>query len=61
VSFLEHNCIEKMTPSCPQCARFREKMDREKMAQLLSDTAPWAASWDEFDHWAGALIAYLTE
>ena len=46
---------------CPQCARFRERMDREKMAKVLSDTAPWAASIKDFESWADELIKYLTE
>jgi hypothetical protein len=57
---------------CPQCARFREKLDREKMAkQLWHMDAPRAgiATWIKFTprlmepylKAADELIAYLTE
>jgi len=46
---------------CPQCARMKERLDREKMAKVLSDTAPWAASIKDFESWADELIKYLTE
>jgi hypothetical protein len=56
---------------CPQCALFREKLDREKMAKVLHryDKAAESLSWEETDEesqgeylkWASALIKYLTE
>jgi hypothetical protein len=43
---------------CPSCARFREKMDREKMAKVIG--AAWY-KYDEFEQMADAIIKYLTE
>jgi len=44
---------------CPQCVRFREKMDREKMATTVGDCCKVSAF--EALVIADALIKYLTE
>ena len=76
------NCMDtgyriiRTEPECPQCVRFREKLDREKMARLLCALAcaPLGTQTPE-EYWepvselvreiwrshAEALIAYLTE
>jgi len=43
---------------CPQCARFREKLDREKMALII---APMRLRVQNSEEIADALIAHLTE
>jgi hypothetical protein len=54
--------------TCPQCARFREKMDREKMAKVLASQpssfvsgVTGALRWEKALFDADALIKYLTE
>jgi len=49
-------------PDCPQCARFREKLDREKMAKVAKKTRRHFGNYGVLDEeWADAFIAYLTE
>jgi len=59
---------DDLASPCPQCARFREKIDREKMAKVIRTT--WAeiywsgeikTSSMKADETADALITYLTE
>ena len=54
-------CIAALAAKDAELKSFRAKLDREKMAKVLSDTAPWAASIKDFEHWADELIKYLTE
>ena len=53
---------EEQEYPCPQCARFKEKLDREKMAKVLEDNiindSPVRINLKRM---ADALIAYLTE
>ena len=49
---------KRHVPKCPQCARFREKMDREKIWRVLVKSMQ--ESGDSIMA-ADALIAYLTE
>ena len=54
------------TTTCLQCARFREKLDREKMMKVIDKTANANTGsvnlYDsECEKIADALIAYLTE
>ena len=62
--------VDRPDPSvestCPQCARFREKMDREKMAKVIdkvanADTGSVNLYDSECEDIASALIKYLTE
>ena len=57
---------------CPQCVRFREKLDREKMAKLIhrndhecAESLDWWKEQGEaretYRRLADALIKYLTE
>ena len=43
---------------CPQCARFKAKLNREKMALII---APMRFRVQNSEEIADALIAYLTE
>ena len=47
-------------PPCPQCARFKAKLNREKMAKVLMEEAkttltpddPWLQhTWDDVEEW----------
>jgi len=46
---------------CPECARFREKIDREKMAKVMYDHYMHTPKIGYFGTFADALIKYLTE
>jgi len=46
---------------CPQCARFRDKLDREKMADVLKVALPIDMDEVCLNEIADALIKYLTE
>ena len=59
-------CHPETADPCPQCARFREKMDREKMAKVIdkvanADTGSVNLYDSECEDIASALIKYLTE
>jgi hypothetical protein len=53
------------SPPCPQCARFREKLDREKMAKVITlsgeDWHRGSSDVNRDEHIARSIIAYLTE
>jgi hypothetical protein len=69
------DCGKIFGMDCPQCACFREKLDREKMAKAMFDDPKVSSDginrlyWDGLtesvkENWrvcADALIAYLTE
>ncbi|MFA6064083.1 MAG: hypothetical protein WC736_15950 [Gallionella sp.] len=42
-----------------ELALFRSRLDREELAKVMSDTAPWAASIEDFRRWSDKIIAYL--
>jgi len=44
---------------CPSCATFRAKLDREKLARIVSDETGLSGDWC-YDA-ADAIIAYLKE
>ena len=63
-TLLTHDCSKVVF--CPQCARFREKLDREKIARLLcGGRMRWNGLFeltrDGYRSEADGLIAYLTE
>ena len=62
-TLLTHDCSKVV---CPQCARFREKLDREKIARLLcGGRMRWNGLFeltrDRYRSEADGLIAYLTD
>jgi len=63
--------LEREKGNCPQCARFREKLDREKLAKvayehMFPDRYGWEKETDEhllsnYRNLADHYIKYLTE
>jgi len=54
--------LEREKGNCSQCARFRERLDREKMAEVAKKTRQHFGDYGVLDdEWADAFIAYLTE
>jgi len=51
-------CLPLPDPPCPQCARFWEKMDREKMETIVRDILSNPHTKGDI---GDALIKYLTE
>ena len=57
-TLLTHDCSKREMTQCPQCARFREKLDREKMIETV--LAGTKGVWT-YDTLTDFLIKYLTE
>jgi len=57
-TLLTHDCLKREMTQCPQCARFREKLDREKMAAIVD--LGRRGFLDDLDI-ADKLIKYITE
>jgi hypothetical protein len=63
---LDGEDIDRVVEQLTQCAHFREKIDREKMAKVIRNAEnEWRrtkpGSGTEEDYIADALIKYLTE